>query len=125
MAVRSGTWAQVSSAPLWPPANQQRWRGMTAGQMLEWRVKRNANDSFRNDIVEFELKSRSNAAAYKAARVPRGPHTIVLCHRVKPVGAARPGGWGLSSSGTESRIERIILVQERCGRMLDAWPRPR
>ncbi len=29
---------------------------------------------FRNDIVEFELKSRSNTAAYKAARVPRGPH---------------------------------------------------
>jgi predicted nucleic acid-binding protein len=32
---------------------------------------------------------------------------------------------GLSSSGTESRIERVILVQERCGRMPDAWPRPR
>jgi hypothetical protein len=35
------------------------------------------------------------------------------------------GLWGLSSSGTESRIERVILVQERCGRMPDAWPRPR
>ena len=32
---------------------------------------------------------------------------------------------GLSSSGTESRIERVIFVQERCGRMRGAWPRPR
>jgi hypothetical protein len=42
-------------------------RKMTTEQMLEWRVKRNADDSFRNSIVDWELKSRSTAAIYKAA----------------------------------------------------------
>jgi len=40
---------------------------MTTAQLLEWRVRRTAGDSFRDGVVDWELKSRSNAAAYKAA----------------------------------------------------------
>jgi hypothetical protein len=45
----------------------QEARKMTTAQILEWRVKRRPDDSFRNDIVDWELKSRSTAAVYKAA----------------------------------------------------------
>jgi hypothetical protein len=42
-------------------------RRMTTAQLLEWRVRRAADDSFRVGLVDWELKSRANAAVYKAA----------------------------------------------------------
>jgi hypothetical protein len=38
-------------------------RKMTTEQLLEWRVKRAPDDSFRNGIVDWDLKSRSNKTA--------------------------------------------------------------
>jgi hypothetical protein len=64
MTAREGTMAADDRVRI-----VQEVRRMTTGQMLEWRVKRRADDSFRNSIVEWELKSRSTAAAYKAGLV--------------------------------------------------------
>jgi hypothetical protein len=58
-------------------------RRMTTAQLLEWRVRRAAGDSFRNGIVECDLKSRSNKAAIIAGLLGATVGALLtwaLCH---------------------------------------------
>ncbi len=42
-------------------------RRKSTAELLEWRVRRTLPDSFRSDIVDYELKSRCSKAAIIAA----------------------------------------------------------
>ena len=43
--------------------------GMTLGELMAYAVERSANDSFRQSVVEMELKRRAASAPYKVAIV--------------------------------------------------------
>ena len=79
-------------------------------------------DQMRRDVADF-LASPWAAEAARLGWTELALYGVDADPTLCPDRRVRPGG--LSSSGTESRIERVILVQERCGRMPDAWPRPR